>query len=357
MLHQRARLRASLGVLSAYALVFEYAVYAASRAFLWPPVFKHEAQLRLLLVAGPGLDARRGLLDLAAWDRERFVRRTFADALTHVGPHAVVFLGDVYRSRGQPDAHMGLHFADVFSLRRTSRGHEDAFELPGVLKVHVLPGETDVGRDFGDPQTMAATRAFKAVFGNATAFRLKGKYDFYTADLLSRESPELNATSMLGTSPDGAVSVLLSHLPVLPMLSPRLNTTLARIQPSVVFSAHERSSVLVRAHKSDLTDFSSVINADSENGGLERVILTDETYLELVVPPCSYGATLFPGYGVAVFSGDKLLDHGVLWTPMRTTHLWGYLPVLAYAAALLSFGCTTSATLGALLWRPRRHRL
>ncbi|CAN7984178.1 unnamed protein product, partial [Ixodes hexagonus] len=134
MFQQRARLRASLGVLLAYALVFEYAVYVANRALLWPRMFKHDAQLRLLLVADPRLQARRGLLNVAAWDRERFVRRTFSDALAHVRPHVVIFLGDVHEGDARPDSQMGRHFADVFSLRMTDTGHEDAFELQDVLK-------------------------------------------------------------------------------------------------------------------------------------------------------------------------------------------------------------------------------
>ncbi|CAN7948198.1 unnamed protein product, partial [Ixodes hexagonus] len=194
----------------------------------------------------------------------------------------------------------------------------------------VLAGETDVGRDFEDPQAIAANRAFKKVFGPTTAFRLQGKYDFYSTDLLSRESLAKNASAMMETSLDRTVSVLLSHLPVLPMLSVRLNRTLAKVRPNVIFSAHERSSLLAMAHKRDPSDYASVINAEPESGGLDRSVLTDDSYLEHVVPPCSYGVTLFPGYGVAIFSGNRLLDYAVLWTPMRTVYLWGYLLVLAY---------------------------
>ncbi|XP_075749345.1 uncharacterized protein LOC142814468 [Rhipicephalus microplus] len=91
----KGRLRAALGALLAYALVFDYAVYVWSPRQYWPEVFHKPNQLRLLLVADSRLAYAPGM-SLWSWDDEWFVRRTYLAALEHVQPHAIAFLGDLF---------------------------------------------------------------------------------------------------------------------------------------------------------------------------------------------------------------------------------------------------------------------
>ncbi|XP_077564849.1 uncharacterized protein LOC144180362 [Haemaphysalis longicornis] len=133
----------------------------------------------------------------------------------------------------------------------------------------------------------------------------------------------------------GSVRVMLSHAPVIPLLDVRLNWTLARASPDVIFSAHELSSALIRATRQNPTDFASMVNA--EQGQLERHLVSREDYLEFVVPSCSGRVTYSPGFGVALFtmSDEPTFDYAVLWTPARALHLWGYVAIGGYALVIL----------------------
>ncbi|KAL3259385.1 hypothetical protein MRX96_002035 [Rhipicephalus microplus] len=97
----KGRLRAALGALLAYALVFDYAVYVWSppavlaRGFPQTEPVADCTQLRLLLVADSRLAYAPGM-SLWSWDDEWFVRRTYLAALEHVQPHAIAFLGDLF---------------------------------------------------------------------------------------------------------------------------------------------------------------------------------------------------------------------------------------------------------------------
>lgn len=340
----KAKVRASLGALVVGALVFEYVVYACCRSYLWPRVFKHEGQVRLLLVADPCLIPEPDFPSLKAFDLERYLRTTFQDALNHVQPHVVVFLGDLYATTPNMSTTLKERFAAVFSLQ-LDQWNSPLLSLPNVVKLVLLIGETDLGGpDFDRQGTRAVNHAFKTFFGNISAFRLKDIYDFFPVSVLAHEVRSQSFELLKRTSRKDTVSILLSHLPVLPMLNVKLNKTLGYVDPDVIFSAHETSSVIVRATKNDPSDIWSVMNPDLGSGSMERFLLGGEHYLELVVPSCSYLVTNFPGYGMAVFSGNKLLDYAVLWTPMRKLHLWGYIILVSYALLLITipFGVVRS---------------
>lgn len=321
----KGRLRASLGAFLAYAFIFDYAVYVYNPWQNWPEIFRKPNQLRLLLVADSRLSYSSGV-SLSAWDDERFVRRTYRAALEHVRPHAVAFLGDVF---AEPPAlpnetqELRQRFWDVFGPLNES-----------TVSV-VLPGERDLGTEPDDPRTASLVRAFRREFGAASPRLLAEGFELFPVDSLVFEQLARDAPAR--EVRPGSVRVMLSHAPVIPLLDVRLNWTVTLASPDVIFSAHELASALIRTTRRNPTDFASMVNA--EQGQLERYLVSQEDFLELVVPPCSSRVAYHTGYGVALFNkpmgGEASFDYAVLWTQMRALHLWGYAVVTAYGVTIL----------------------
>lgn len=320
----KSRLRASLGVVLAYAFIFDYVIYVAGPGWNWPEVFRKPNQVRLLVVADPRLSLSPGLLEWpSAWDSERFVRRTFRAAVEHVQPHAVAFLGDLFT---EPP---GLPSSNVTWPAR-ERFH-NVFALNASIASVVLPGELDIGWDIDDPYTKDMERVFRQEFGAVEPRQVAKDFELYPVDWAVYEQLPRGERKPA----KGSVRVMLSHAPVIPLLDVRLNRTLALASPDVIFSAHELSSALVRAARQNPTDFASMVNA--EQGQLERHVVSREDYLEFVVPSCSSRVTHAPGFGVALFTmaDEPAFDYAVLWTPARTLHLWGYVVIGGYALVIL----------------------
>lgn len=318
-----SRVRASLIVLVVYAAVFELVVYRIHTSYVWPQVYKHQSQLRALLVADPHFRSPTVYRTaLARWDVERFLRATFRAAMEHVTPHMVVFLGDMWREAG-------VEKTSVWHLGQFLRVFGDADRVIDVL---VLPGERDVGRDQDEPAVANASMAFVRMY-RCPSVLLREKYEFVVYNSLYRESR--NLAKNLSAAQNGAVRILLSHLPVLPMLDTRINRTLRHVRPNVIFSAHERASFLVRAPKSSPEAFSTIKNFEPAFG-IGRYMLDEEGLLEFIVPSSAYDVTSSPGYSVAIFSGDMMLDYAVLWTPARAVHIYGYVVIIIYCALLFS---------------------
>ncbi|XP_064469518.1 uncharacterized protein LOC135384236 [Ornithodoros turicata] len=321
----RGRIKACVILFAVYMMVFEVATYVVLPAFVWPRIDKHDDQLRLLLVADPRL-RNPGDAEVARWDTERFMRRTFKDALEHARPHMVVFLGDNWRS---------------VDVEKTSSLHQQQFShvfgaARDVSKVLVLPGELDVGDDPDSPTTLNNTIAFAKTYGCPHVVRLGKKYDFFVVDSLSRghaDPSHEDLNSMLNTGQPGTVRVLLSHLPILPLLDRRLNALLDTVKPHVIFSAHERTPHLVRATKTSPAGNLSVTKNFAT--GSSRFTLKEETnLLEFLVPSSAYDVTPTPGFGLAIFSESMLLDYATLWTPSRTPHLVGYVTLTGFCVFL-----------------------
>ncbi|KAH7950825.1 hypothetical protein HPB52_002106 [Rhipicephalus sanguineus] len=108
----------------------------------------------------------------------------------------------------------------------------------------VLPGERDLGMEPEDPRTASLKRAFRREFGVTQPRLLAEGFELFPVDSLVLE--QLTWDAPVRELRPGSVRVMLSHVPVIPLLDVRLNWTVTLASPDVIFSAHELASALVR---------------------------------------------------------------------------------------------------------------
>lgn len=168
---------------------------------------------KLLLVADPQILASplggQSLFRLIArWDSDRYIRKTFLNALDYIEPDFLIFLGDIMDS-----GHISSDeefFADLSRFKKI-------FEVPELGKdpqVILLPGDNDIG-GIDDIMLPQIVHRFDRIFSQSEGPVLLESLEFYKVNLLTYTFQEA-----YDIKNENSVRIALSHVPVLPRAGP-----------------------------------------------------------------------------------------------------------------------------------------
>lgn len=349
-------------VLTAIMLLFhnEYFCFVTSR-WHWASLPAHNqdksSELRILLVADPQLvglrDEHPVFGTINRWDCDRYLRSGFQEAFNYVRPDVVLFLGDLL---DEGSVATEEEFATYMSR------FQSVFQVPSTIQKVFIPGDNDVG---GEGFEMKEKWKFNRFFKNFDRIDNRSSSDVINVKFvdffkLSYDFGEEIASSMTASLMNmtqrskAPLRVICNHMGIFSR-HPMQYTPLIQItKPSLFITAHTHKAVIYHCPDCGkdyhdpknrlVTPAKSKGHADQGWPGSIISISDNElysfkldhigSYLELVVPTCSYRMGVEEiGYGVAVIGSAGSLEYAVLWLPSRYRLLYSYVIFLVIACS------------------------
>lgn len=210
----------------------------------------------------------------------------------------------------------------------------------------IVPGDNDIGGENGEIVTPMKLNRFKSTFKNRRQYS-HSDLNFYEINRVARELPLVAPKD----APENTKTIAVSHFSLLFYHDDYSDRSLQAVQPDVIFSGHLHRSLFIKRSKvfSEFTKANPLNVGDSDRFSVHHFDLSsesaDESYLEILVPTCSYRmGEQNVGFGMAVIEGDNLF-YTVLWSVDRFKQLISYIVylVVSLLLALLYCVCTLAA--------------
>lgn len=348
----RKRLKFIVSVAIISVIIIEWLTYSLTAWIKWTELPNSVNSVKILAIADPQLLGKHftgGSLFgfISRWDSDRFVQKTFSLTYEYVQPDIIIFLGDLFDEGATSSDKEYSSYLHRF---------RSVFKGVDFNKTIFLPGDNDVGGEdelFSSEKLERFDRYFKPDIVIRHRF-----IEFVKVNFMARSS---NYTSVPPVLP-GVIRVVLSHVPLTPVLSSYISKVLPHLQPHMILSAHEHKSFhLVADRKSGDVIHTAYISFPN-NGSFAANLTNSETH-EIMVPTCSYRmGTEDTGYGVLYIGPKGSIWYTVLWLPSRLQQLYIYIALgVFFLLFLLLFPvwnlidhifCTKSATpfYGKMAW-------
>ncbi|EDW10219.1 metallophosphoesterase 1 isoform X2 [Drosophila mojavensis] len=273
---------------------------------------KLENCTRLLLIADPQILGnaydQSPHSALARYDLDRYLKKTFERAVSFTQPHILVFLGDLLDegniATAQEYKQYVQRFKRIYKNKRLTN------------RVHV-PGDNDIGGDDGDYISNSNQRRFENEFMSEDLFDYDNHLRFF----------KINRMLLDYTNPDKEhnaerLRIGVSHAPLLIGGGPLLRAVINDLDPHILFTGHWHESRIFVYPSIKAIQF---YENDVRHFDLKALKETEHSYLEIMVPTCSYRMGKFKiGIGYAVLENYNL-SYTVLWQPNRFIFLFSYL--------------------------------
>ncbi|XP_065367477.1 metallophosphoesterase 1 homolog isoform X2 [Calliphora vicina] len=274
---------------------------------------------RMLLIADPqllGLTYDKSFYSgVARYDSDRYLQKTFQQALTFTKPHIICFLGDLLDEGNvaSPDEFQSY----VQRFRSIYKTHED------IRLIHI-PGDNDIGGENGEYISNLNIHRFEE------AFTQRDIFDYNLLRFFKINRMMLDFTNPDRLNNKQKLRIGLSHAPILIGGGPLLRAILTELDPHIIFSGHWHESRIF-IHPS--TKVISFYEPTVKHFNLKQMKEQQHSYLEIMVPTSSYrmGKTNI-GMGYAVLENYDL-SYTVLWLPNR------FISLLVYVFWLLFVFC------------------
>lgn len=210
-----ARPRYILFAIAILILHNEFVVYLAVRLFIWSSINcqSNDNCTRLLLVADPQIIGEtfdtNGYNVLAIRDSDRFLSATFAQAISHSQPNAVVFLGDLMDEGSVANDEQFERYVHRFNRIYGTGVRTADTEAPLVMHI---PGDNDIGGEtFADIVTEAKVARFRRHFRDVDHLDVGNRTRIVNVNLLTQRTPDVTAA----TTPAHMWRVIVTHMSLL----------------------------------------------------------------------------------------------------------------------------------------------
>ncbi|KAF7283020.1 hypothetical protein GWI33_001577 [Rhynchophorus ferrugineus] len=311
-----------------YVLYVEEFLYAINMKRWHTIQCKDEREcVRILLVADPQIIGNMNehihiITPFSILDCDRYLKKTYGFAYEFVKPDVVLFLGDLMdEGHVADDEDFYKYVKRIFDIFLTP------FNMDTTVKHIWLPGDNDIGGE--DTRiTPKKLQRFERAFPQPSLHKDRQFYD--TSNIF----------------------IGVSHVPLMFLPSPFVTKVIDKMQPHLLFTAHEHKSMIINTDALLRQDY-HITPITPDNIQVYEYSLGITDLYEIMIPTSSYRmGTKSIGYGFAVIENSDL-KFTVLWSPERLFYLEIYvflfgLPILLVC---LSTGC------GCVLKRSRHSHI
>ncbi|ENN79717.1 hypothetical protein HUJ04_003857 [Dendroctonus ponderosae] len=328
-----------------YAFYAEFLIYKLKTGS-WPfMTCRNEKDcIKILLVADPQIIGNLNeifspLSPFTIFDSDRFLKITYYYAYNYAKPHVVVFLGDL-----MDEAHIANDDDFNSYVRRIFNIFLNPYRLDNNVKHVWLPGDNDIGGEDTDV-TPKKLQRFERAFSQSS-FHTVGNVTLFKINRLTHIIPAYKKErDFFDTS---KIFVGLSHIPLMFRPSPFPEKVINKMQPHVLFTAHEHKSMIISTDALLHKDY-HIVPITPESDQIYEYALGVQNMYEILIPTCSYRmGTNKIGYGFAIIENNELRFTN-LWSPSRFEHLAVYLILVVLPVLLFSFyktvGCVKTRSL------------
>lgn len=163
--------------------------------------------LRILFVADPQLIGET--LDtnfyngIAIYDSDRYLKKTFNQALHFVRPDVICFMGDLMDEGS---------IADDQAFKRYLKRFQHIYDVDGPVQNIYIPGDNDVGGEGKDYVSTFKVNRFHDAFNDTAITVVRDRFRFLHVNLMTRTYPELMVDNMNSSN---LLNIVLSHISIL----------------------------------------------------------------------------------------------------------------------------------------------
>lgn len=333
-----------IATLIAIVFINEWLVYYI-QSWRWPPIptdssLGLDKEQVVLMVADPQLQGYQDegpfpIGQLARWDIDNYVRKSFSYAFSYCKPDVVLFLGDLFDEGSKASGQEYMITLDRFN---------SVFEPAKHIKKIYIPGDNDIGGELPDIRTEVKEKRYTRHFENITGVVRFGFIDYVKTDVKtsSVSSSKLDEIERIGQRLTAPLCIIMNHESMLGLNAPKhfAFPIHRRLKAKLVLSAHWHRSRIYRCEdclkdndyswsveKHDMSMIDDYVTIDMRG---------QYSLNEIAVPTCSYRmGEKNMGFGVAIIGVDGVVQYTVLWLPRRYTCVVSYIVVLSLMA--LSF--------------------
>ncbi|XP_075168171.1 metallophosphoesterase isoform X2 [Haematobia irritans] len=279
----------------------------------WQEINCHfENCTRILLIADPQLLGetydKSFYSGLARYDSDRYLHRTFQQALIFTQPHIICFLGDLLDEG---------NVASPKEFESYIKRFRHIYQTEANTRLVHVPGDNDIGGENGEYISNLNIHRFEEAFTQRDIFDYESNLRFF----------KINRMMLDFTNPDKEqnhkkLRIGLSHAPILIGGGPLLRSVISELDPHVIFSGHWHESRIFLYPSTKVINF---YDSSIKSFNLKELKEKKHNYLEIMVPTSSYRmGKVNIGMGYAVLENYDL-RYTVLWLPNRFVYLFIYL--------------------------------
>ncbi|XP_070503992.1 metallophosphoesterase 1 isoform X2 [Chironomus tepperi] len=296
------------------ALLFnEYIIYYFNRLGWEKAACETESCSRILFVADPQvLGESKESRWYARYDSDKHISRNYHQAVSHVRPDVIVFLGDLIDEGS---------FVDDFLYEKYFRRFVEIFPEPTDVKMIFIPGDNDIGGEGSEMVKPSKVKRFNNYFEDNSQWKFDNKLNIYHINRITHELPLLKDQDMPQIEENsGYTRILISHFSIILIPGAYSYKAIERFRPHVIFSGHYHRSSQITSELKRLRYSTTLPLMHSMSYEL-RTIETNQEALEIQVPSCSYRmGEDHIGFGQAVIE-NGYLHYTPLFIPNRFTQL------------------------------------
>lgn len=284
-----------------------------------------DACTRILFVADPQLlGENKESRWLARYDNDKHISRNYQQALSHVRPQIVIYLGDLIDEGS---------FADDFLYEKYFQRFSDIFVQPDSVKMIYIPGDNDIGGEAQEMVKPSKVKRFNSYFEDNHQWKFDHKLNIYHINRITHELPLLKEEEASQVEENsGYIRILISHFSVILIPGAYSYKAIERFRPHAIFSGHYHRSSQITTELKKLR-YSTTLPLTHTMSYDLRTIEMNQEVLEIQVPSCSYrmGEENI-GFGQAVIE-NGYLHYTPLFIPNRFTQfkiyvVFGFLLVI-----------------------------
>lgn len=142
---------------------------------------------------------------LAIYDSDKFLEKTFAQALAYTKPDVICFLGDLMDEGS---------IATDDAYQRYLRRFNDIFKTSASVQKMHIPGDNDIGGEKTDYVTAFKTKRFRNGFNETSSILINNRIRLLNINVLTHIYPELNETNITLPS-NKLLNIVLTHISIL----------------------------------------------------------------------------------------------------------------------------------------------
>lgn len=144
--------------------------------------------------------------DIAIYDSDQFLKKSFSRANAFVQPDVICFMGDL-----MDEGSIATDIAYDNYLKRFTHIFKTHSK---VQRIHI-PGDNDIGGENHDHVSAFKLKRFRESFNESTIILVQNQFRFIHTNLITRRYPESNVTNKSTSSTNRMVNIILSHISVL----------------------------------------------------------------------------------------------------------------------------------------------
>lgn len=163
--------------------------------------------LRILLVADPQIIGetldKSFYNDIAIHDSDKYLKKTFNQALNYVQPDVICFMGDLMDEGS---------IANDDQFKRYLNRFQQIYQTYDTVQKIYIPGDNDIGGEGNDHVSAFKVNRFRAAYNETDIIPMKNYFRFININVLTRMYPEAIKEN---SSTSDMMNIVLSHISIL----------------------------------------------------------------------------------------------------------------------------------------------